>query len=75
MARKQKPTRIERGLYRAGKTYLACATPAGARKAKWKTIGLMEARRERDTWAVESAPVASRRWAAGRRSRRSPRHG
>ncbi len=56
MARKEKPTRIERGLYRAGKTYLACATPPGSRKAKWKTIGevgLMEARRERDAWAVE----------------------
>jgi integrase len=48
--------RIERGLYRIDKTYIACATSPGARKAKWKTIGevgLMEARRERDAWAVE----------------------
>lgn len=32
------------------------AAPRGTRKAKWKTIGqvgLMEARRERDAWAVE----------------------
>ncbi len=39
MARKEKRIRIERGLYRAGKTYLACATPLGSAKAKWKTIG------------------------------------
>lgn len=56
MARKEKPERVERGLYLAGKTYLACATPPGSRKVKWKTIGevgLMEARCERDAWAVE----------------------
>ncbi len=48
--------RIERGLDRNDKTYIACATPPGARKAKWKTlgeVGLMEARRGRDAWAVE----------------------
>src|SRR6185312_17440792 len=48
--------RVERGLYRTGKTYIACATPPGSRKTKWKTIGevgLMEARRARDAWAVE----------------------
>ena len=56
MARKQKPIRVERGLYKAGSTYMACATPPGSRKARWKTIGdvgLMEARRGRDAWAVE----------------------
>ena len=56
MARKEKPERVERGLYLAGKTYLACATPPGSRKVKWMTIGevgLMEARRKRDAWAVE----------------------
>jgi integrase len=56
MARREKPERVERGLYLAGKTYLACATPPGSRKVKWKTIGevgLMEARRKRDAWAVE----------------------
>jgi integrase len=55
MARSER-IRIERGLYRIGKTYIACATPPGARKARWKTIGevgLMEARRVRDAWAVE----------------------
>jgi integrase len=55
MARSER-IRIERGLYRIGKAYIACATSPGARKAKWKTIGevgLMEARRERDAWAVE----------------------
>ncbi len=56
MARKEKPIRIERGLYRAGKTYMVCAALPGSRKAKWKTIGeigLMQARCERDAWAVE----------------------
>jgi integrase len=56
MARKQKPRRIERGLYRAGRTYLACATPPGSRTVRWKTIGevgLMQARSERDAWVVE----------------------
>ncbi|TMK99129.1 MAG: site-specific integrase [Actinobacteria bacterium] len=56
MARKQKAKRIERGLYRAGKTYLACATPPGSRTVRWKTIGevgLMEARSRRDAWVVE----------------------
>jgi len=55
MARSER-IRIERGLYRSDKTYIACATSPGARKAKWKTlgeVGLMEARRERDAWAVE----------------------
>jgi integrase len=56
MPRTEKRRRVERGLYIAGKTYLACATPPGSSKARWKTIGdvgLMEARRERDAWAVE----------------------
>jgi integrase len=56
MARKEKLTRIERGLYRAGKTYMVCAALPGSRKPKWKTlgeVGLMQARRERDAWAVE----------------------
>ena len=56
MARSEKRVRVERGLYIAGKTYLACATPPGSRKVKWKTlgeVGLMEARRLRDEFAVE----------------------
>ncbi len=56
MARKEKPVRVERGLYRAGKTYLACATPPGSKTVRWKTLGelgLMEARMKRDAWCVE----------------------
>ena len=64
MPRKQKPARVERGLYRSGKTYYACATPPGSRQAVWKTlgeIGLMEARTRRDEFVVkvrrEEAPA------------------
>ena len=56
MPPRAKKIRVERGLYRAGNTYYACATPAGQRQACWKTlgdIGLMEARRRRDEFAVE----------------------
>jgi integrase len=56
MARKAKLVRIERGVYRAGKTYLVCTALPGSRKPKWKTlgeVGLMQARRERDAWAIE----------------------
>ena len=40
--------RIERGLYRDGSIYYACATPPGSRSAAWKSLGAvgkMEARR------------------------------
>lgn len=56
MPRAEKLKRVERGLYAQGKTYVAIVTPPGSRKARWKTIGevgLMEARRARDEWAVE----------------------
>src|SRR5271166_1539065 len=56
MARTQKPARVERGLYRAGDTFLACATPPGSRTVRWKTlgeIGLMEARVQRDAWVTD----------------------
>lgn len=56
MARTAKRVRVERGLYRAGKTYMTCATPPGSRAARWKTIGevgISQARAERDSWAVE----------------------
>jgi hypothetical protein len=33
MPRKDRSTRVERGLYRSGKTYLACATHPGSRQA------------------------------------------
>jgi integrase len=67
MARTEKPVRVERGLYRAGETFLACATPPRSRTVRWKTlgeIGLMEARVQRDAWVTEvkagRAPRAER---------------
>ena len=42
--------RVERGLYRDGSTFYACATPAGSRTARWKSlgeVGVMQARRLR----------------------------
>jgi integrase len=50
-----KRTRVERGLYRRGNDYFACATPPGSRTPVWKAlapgagrINLAEARRLRD---------------------------
>jgi integrase len=57
MPRSEKRVRVERGLYKAGRTYFACATPPGGRQALWKTlgdVGLMEARRMRDEFVVEA---------------------
>ena len=48
--------RVERGLYRDGPIYYACATPAGSRTARWKSlgpIGVMAARRLRDEFVAE----------------------
>lgn len=48
--------RVERGLYRDGSIYYACATPAGSRSARWKSlgaVGVMEARRLRDEFVAE----------------------
>jgi integrase len=48
--------RIERGLYRDGSIYYACATPPGSRSAAWKSLGAvgkMEARRLRDEFVAE----------------------
>ncbi len=56
MPRNEKKERVERGLYKAGKTYYACATPPGSRSAVWKSlgpVGLMEARRLREKFAAE----------------------
>ena len=68
MPRSERRVRVERGLYRSGRTYSACATPPGARQAVWKTlgeVGLMEARRLRDEFVVEArrtgAPARSPR--------------
>jgi integrase len=54
--RNEKRIRVERGLYRAGRHYYACATPPGARDAVWRglgAVGLMEARRLRDKFSAE----------------------
>jgi hypothetical protein len=50
--------RVERGLYRDGEIYYACATPPGGRAAVWKSlgpVGKMEARRRRDELRSRSA--------------------
>ncbi len=60
MPRSERRIRLERGLYRAGRTFYACATPPGARQAVWKTlgeVGLMEARRLRDEYVVEARRI------------------
>ena len=66
MPRRDPRIRVERGLYRAGDVFYACAAPLGSRNVVWKTlgrVGLMEARRLRDEFAAETrrAPAASRR--------------
>lgn len=52
----EKRVRVERGLYKTGTLYYACATPSGSRTATWKALGavnLMEARRLRDEFCAE----------------------
>jgi hypothetical protein len=58
----EKRVRVERGLYKTGKLYYACATPSGSRTAIWKALGpvnLMEARRLRRRFCaeVQGAPI------------------
>ena len=56
MASSKQRVRVERGLYRTGDRYYACATPPGSRSASWRslgTVGLMEARRLRVRFAAE----------------------
>src|SRR5450755_2847423 len=58
MPRKEARRRIERGLYRCGAVYWACATPPGQRRAQWLKIGavgILEARRRRDEFAYKLA--------------------
>src|SRR4051794_19471537 len=53
---KNKRVRVERGLYRTGNYYYACATPPGSRAVAWRAlgqVGLMEARRLRDKFAAD----------------------
>lgn len=68
MPRRQRPIRIERGLYRVGDTWWACVTPKGRRQAEWEKlgdVGRQEARRLRDEFAYRissgAAPVGVRR--------------
>jgi hypothetical protein len=68
MARKEARRRIERGLYRCGDVYWACATPPGQRRAQWLklgAVGIMEARRRREEFAYKLAsgglPAARKR--------------
>ena len=52
----EKRVRVERGLYKTGNLYYACATPRGSRSAIWRALGavnLMEARRLRDKFCAE----------------------
>lgn len=56
MAFKHKRVRVERGLYKAGDVYWACATRPHNRAAEWKrlgVIGIQQARRDRDEFAYE----------------------
>jgi integrase len=56
MAFKHKRIRVERGLYRSGDVYWACATPPRSRTAQWEKIGavgIQQARRERDLFAYK----------------------
>jgi hypothetical protein len=66
--RKQPRERVERGLYREGNVFWACAAPVGTRRVVWEKlgeVGLMEARRRRDEFVVrtrqEPMPVRSTR--------------
>jgi integrase len=68
MARKAKRVAVERGLYRAGEVWWACATPKGQRTARWLRLGdmgIQEARRRRDEFAYKlnagQVPLRARR--------------
>lgn len=55
MPSKHPRVRVERGLYRTGDVYFACAAPLGSNKVVWTrlgVVGLMEARRLRDEFAA-----------------------
>jgi integrase len=64
MPSKEKRVRVERGLYKAGDVFYACATPPGSRSAMWRSlgaVGIMEARRRRQRFAADlqaTAPAA-----------------
>jgi integrase len=68
MPRQHKRVRVERGLYKIGRDYWACATRPGETRAEWLKIGavgVQEARRQRDAFAFklkhgQAAPTARR---------------
>jgi integrase len=68
MPRTHKRVRVERGLYKIGRDYWACATRPGETRAAWLKIGavgVQEARRRRDAFAFklkhgQIAPTARR---------------
>jgi integrase len=48
MPHKKPRVRVERGLYLAGETYYAAATPPGASRPRWKSLGKVNRSRARD---------------------------
>jgi hypothetical protein len=72
MAWKHKRVSVERGLYKTGGVYWACATVPGERTARWLklgAIGVQEARRLRDEFAYKlqtgQLPAKTRRRTVG----------
>lgn len=68
MPRKEPRVRVERGLYKSGDTYIACVTPPGEKRERWKSlgkVGLTRARVLRDEFAAE---IRSGRAIAGGRA-------
>jgi integrase len=68
MPRKHMRVRVERGLYKVGRDYWACATRPGETRAEWLkvgAVGVQEARRRRDAFAFKlkngEIPSTSRR--------------
>src|SRR4051795_7586114 len=53
--------RVERGLYLAGDTYYAVATPPGATQRRWKSLGKINLSRARDLRDAFAAEVRSGR--------------
>jgi hypothetical protein len=69
MPHKHPKVRVERGLYIAGDTYYATATPPGKRQRRWKSLGkvnLSRARDLRDAFAVEVRRGRAEQRRAGR---------
>lgn len=61
MPHRELRVRVERGLYRAGATYYARATPPGAKRPVWKSLGKVNLSRARDLRDQFVAEVRTRR--------------